>query len=212
MKTLLTLSLGASLLALVSLSGCGAASSLINQVIPDIDNLAALDGTSIEATVGTSRATISSSVTKTSTFPDRDLPQKASLKRIKLRQSLNQRVSLTFPSGVTPPSSFTLKNLVLAVKLSDDDSRSAESSASISGPLVFNREGTSNVYAISAPVELNNITFEGATFLAVRDIVTTAPSPNTATARFSLDAEDTELPRGTILKFSLENGKAKVEI
>ena len=213
MKTLSTLFLGASALALVSLSGCGAVSSVVNTVIPEIDDLAALDGTSVDATVGSGRAVISANVTKTSTFPDRDLPEQARIKRLKLRQSLNRRVAVTFPSGAVPPASFTLKNLALTVKLSDGgDARSAESSASIAGPLVYTREGTSNVYALSTPVEVSGITFDGARFTAIRDIVTTAPSPNTVAARFSLDAEDTELPRGTVIRFALENGKAKVEI
>ena len=210
MENLKLFALGAS--ALVALSGCGAA-SLVNSVIPEIDDLAALNGTSVEATVGSSRAVISASVTKTSTFPDRDLPQKNVLKRLKLRQSLNQRVTVTFASGVTPPATFTLKNLALNVKLSDSDgARSVESSASVAGPLTFAREGKTSVYTLSGPVEVSNIAFDGAKFTAIRDIITTAPSPNAVTARFSLDAEDTELPRGTILKFGLENGKAKVEI
>lgn len=211
MKYFKLFTLGAGVVALVALSGCGAA-SLVNTVIPEIDDLAALDGTSVEATVGSSRAVISASVTKTSTFPDRDLPQKNVLKRLKLRQSLNQRVTVTFASGVTPPATFTLKNLALNVRLSDSDARSVESSASVAGPLTFTREGSTKVYSLSGPVEVSGITFDGAKFTAIRDIITTMPSPNTATARFSLDAEDTELPSGTVLKFGLENGKAKVEI
>ena len=212
MKNFKFFTLGASALALVALSGCGAA-SLVNSVIPEIDDLAALNGTSVEATVGSSRAVISATVTKTSTFPDRDLPQKNVLKRLKLRQSLNQRVSVTFASGVTPPATFTLKNLALNVKLSDGDgARSVESSASVAGPLTFAREGKTSVYTLSGPVEVSNIAFDGAKFTAIRDIITTAPSPNAVTARFSLDAEDTELPRGTVIRFALENGKAKVEI
>lgn len=212
MKTLSPLFLGASALALVSLSGCGAVSSVVNSVIPEIDNLAALDGTNVEATVGSGRAVISASVTKTSTFPDRDLPENNRIKRLKLRQSLNQRVAVTFPDGVTPPASFTLKNLTLTVKLSDSDSRSAEATASVAGLLVYTREGTSTVYVNATPVEVSGVTFDGAKFTAIRDIITTAPSPNSVTARFSLDAEDTELPRGTVLRFGLEGGKAKVEI
>jgi hypothetical protein len=202
--------IGAGLL--VSLSGCGAVSSIVNTVIPEIKNLAALDGKSVDATVGSGRAVISASVTKTATFRDRNLPQVARLRRVKLRQGVNQRVVATFPPDFAPPPTFTLKNLSLTVRFSDSETRVAEATASVAGPLVFVRDGDTSTYSLTTPVEVKGLTFDGAEFATIRDIITTEPGPNSVTARFSLDADDTELPRGTVLKLSLEGGRAKVEI
>ncbi|MGC4042398.1 MAG: hypothetical protein QM758_01185 [Armatimonas sp.] len=199
---------GAAAVATFALSGCGA----VNSLIPDIDNLAALDGTTVDTTVGTGRAVISGNVSKTATFADRDLPQKSKLRRLKLRQSLNEKVTVTMPEGKPFPATFTLRNLELRIRVSDSETRAVETSASLAGPLTYTREGSTNVYALSAPVEISNITFDGSDFSTLRDIITTAPSPNTVVARFSLDAEDTELPSGTVLRFALQGGKAKVEL
>ncbi len=195
-----------------ALSGCGAASSLVNSVIPEIDNLAALNDTTVDATVGSGRAVISGNVSKTSTFPDRDLPEQIKLKRLKLRQSLDRQVQVTLPAGAAAPASFTLKNIALSVKLSDSSSRSVETSKSLDGPITFTREAATNVYSVSAPVEVSGVTFDSSKFSTARDIITTAPSPNTVVARVSFDAESTELPNGTVLRFKLVGGKAKVEL
>ena len=211
MKNLFPVFLGA--VALVSLSGCGAVSSVVNSVIPEIDNLAALNDTSVDATVGSGRAVISANVTKTSEFPDRSLPEQVRLKRLKFRQSLDRQVLVTLPSGATAPAAFTLKNIALSVRLSDGDgARSTETSATVPGPVTFTREGSSNVYAITAPLEVSDVTFDKTKFTLARDIITTAPSPNTVSARVSFDAESTELPTGTVLRFKLVGGKAKAEL
>ena len=181
-------------------------------MIPDIDNLAALDGTQIDATVGSGRAVISGNIAKSATFADRDLPQKSSLKRLKLRQSLDSNISIALPTSAVAPASITLTNFALLVKLSDSDSRTAEASATLAGPLTFTRQGTTNIYTRTTPAEISGVTFDGAKFTTVRDIITTAPTPNTVSARLSFDANDSELPSGAVVKFTLVGGKAKVEL
>lgn len=200
-------------IACVALSGCGAVNNAINSVIPEIDNLAQLNGSSVDATVGSGRAVISGNVSRSVTFPDRELPQVTQLRQMRLRQSLDQAVQVNMPSGKSFPASFTLSNIALLIRLSDGEgARVAEASATYAGPVTFTREGTSNVYRTTATVEVSNITFSNTGFSTARDIITTTPSPNTASGRLSFDADDTQLPNGSVLKFTFVNGKAKVEL
>ena len=199
--------------ALIALAGCGAVNNVINSVIPEIDNLAKLDGSTVDATVGTGRAVISGNVSRSVSFPDRDLPQVNQLKVMRLRQSLDQAIQVTMPSGKSFPESFSLSNITLSIRLSDGEgARTAEASASYVGPVTFTRDGSTNTYRSNTTVEVNNIAFAGSGFSTVRDIITTAPTPNAASGRLSFDANDTELPNGTVLKFTFANGKAKVEL
>lgn len=199
--------------ACVALSGCGAVNNAINSAIPEIDNLAQLNGSNVNATVGSGRAVISGNVSRSVTFPDRDLPQVSQLKTLRLRQSLDQAIQVDMPSGASYPAAFTLSNITLQIRLSDGDgSRFTESSATYAGPVTFTRDGTTNIYRTTATVEVSNITFSGSGFSSARDIITTAPSSNSASGRLSFDADDTQLPNGTVLKFTFANGKAKVEL
>ena len=86
--------------ACVALSGCGAVNNAINSAIPEIDNLAQLNGANVDATVGSGRAVISGNVSRSVTFPDRDLPQVSQniadprlqgLKHLRVRQGLERR-------------------------------------------------------------------------------------------------------------------------
>lgn len=189
-----------------TLSGCGA----VNSLIPEIDDLARLNGTTVEATVGSGRALISGNVSRAVSFADRDLPQVSQLRRLKLRQSIDGALEVSVP-GNSYPASFSLSNIGLQVRLTDG-ARVADASASVAGPITFTREGTTNIYRTSGPVEISNLTYSNATFSTARDIITTAPSPNSASGRLSFDTDDTQLPSGSVLKFTFVNGKARVEL
>jgi hypothetical protein len=201
------------LLGLLALSGCGAVNSAINSVIPEIDNLVRLDDSTADAVVGSGRAVISGNVNKSITFDDRTLPQSTSLKRMRLRQSLDQDIQVTPAGDAALPVSFTLKNITLSIRLGETSgNRVAEASASFAGPVTFTRQAGTSVYRTATPVEVSNITFDTTNFNAARDIITSAPSPNTAAGRLSFDAESTELPSGTSLRFKFTGGKAKLEL
>jgi hypothetical protein len=198
--------------ACVALSGCGAVNSAINSVIPEVDNLVKLNGATVDATVGSGRAVISGNVSKSAEFGDTELPQVSQLKTMRLRQSLDSAIQVTMPSGKSFPASFSLSNVALRIRLSDSDARAAEASATFSGPVTYTRDGTTSTYRTTTPVEVANITFSNTTFSTARDIITTAPSPNSASGRLSFDTDDTQLPNGSVLRFTFVNGKAKVEL
>ncbi len=174
--------------------------------------MANLNGQIAEAVIGSGRATISGSVSATANFNDQTLEQVNKLNQLILRQSLSN-ATVTMPGGATAPTTFSLRNITLKVTLSDTDgARSVDASASVAGPVTFTRQGTTNTYIPAAKVEISNINFSGTNFSTVIGIVTTAPSPNTATGKLSLDADDTELPAGTKISFTLVDGKAKPKI
>lgn len=205
----------AATLSIPALSGCGAVSSAVNSTIPEINNIASLDNTEVDAVIGSGRAVISSNFERSVTFADRELPQRSKLRRLKLRQSIDPAVSVTLPNRAIMPESFQLSNIALSVTLTDGTGttlRTASASSSVTGPITFTRVGTSIVYRASGPVEVSNITFEATNFSTARDIITTTPTPNTVDAKLSFDADDTQLPRGTILRFKFINGVGKVEI
>lgn len=195
-----------------TLSGCGAVNSAINSIIPEIDDLVKLNGKSIEATVGTGRAVLSGNVGKSGPLDDTELPQADKLKSMKLRQSLAQNVTVTMPGSAAFPASFKLSNITLKITLSDSQG-TAEASATLAGPVTFTRQGTTSTYqASTTAVEISNIAFTSTNFEMVRNIITMPPSPNTAAAKLSFDADDTELPSGSKLTFTFSGGKAKVEL
>lgn len=200
-------------LAALALAGCGAVNNAINSVIPEIDNLVRLDDTTVDAVVGSGRAVISGNISRSVTFDDRTLPEQGKLRRLRLRQSIDQDIQVTVPGGASLPASFTLSNVALNVRLTETGSaRVAESTATYSGSVTFTRQGTSAVYRSAGGFEISNITFDSTGFNTVRDIITTAPSPNTVAARLSFDTDDTQLPSGSTLRFKFVSGKAKVEL
>ena len=195
--------------ACVAMSGCGA----VNSLIPEVDNLVGLNGSTVDATVGSGRALISGNINRTVTLPDTALDQLSKLKRIRLRQSLAPSITVKVPTGKTSPASFVLSNIALQVRLSESGSaRVAQASGTYAGPVTFTRDGVSNSYTTTATVEVRDIVYSNDAFTNARDIITTAPSPNTAEGRLSFDADDTQLPSGTLLSFTFANGKAKVEL
>ncbi|WP_309714553.1 hypothetical protein [Armatimonas sp.] len=198
--------------ACVALSGCGAVNNVINSVIPEVDNLVKLNGTTVDATVGSGRAVISGNVSKSAEFGDTELPQVSQLRTMRLRQSLDTAIQVTMPSGKSLPASFSLSNIALRIRLSDSDARASEASATFAGPVTYTRDGTTSTYRTTTPVEVGNITFSNTAFSTARDIITTAPSPNSANGRLSFDTDDTQLPNGTVLRFTFVEGKAKVEL
>ncbi len=199
-------------LSVLVLSGCGAVNSAINSVIPEVNNMANLNGQIVETVIGSGRATISGSVSATANFNDQTLEQVSKLNALILKQSLSD-ATVTMPGSAAAPTTFSLRNITLKVTLSDGEgARSVDASATVAGPVTFTRQGSTNTYVPTAKVEISNIKFSGETFSTVIGIVTGAPSPNTATGKLSLDADDTELPAGTKISFTLVDGKAKPQI
>ena len=202
-------------LACITLSGCGAVNDAINSAIPEIDNLANLNGTKAQAACGSGRALISGNISKSASFADRALEQVDKLKKMRCRQSLDTDIQVAMPAEKAFPASFTLSNITLQITLSDgtgSTARTTSASATFAGPVTYTRVGTTDIYRTTATVEVSNITFSDINFNTARSIITTAPTPNTAQGRLSFDADDTQLPNGTKLTFTFINGKAKVEL
>jgi hypothetical protein len=203
---LLVCALAASLLG-----GCGAVTNAVNSAIPEIDNVLALDGVAIDSTVGgLTRAPIVGGFDQVVEFADRELPQKDRLRFVRIRQSLDKQVQVSVPTGATLPAAFTVRNVTLRVSLTDG-ARSVSGEATIAGPLTYTRTGVSSTYVTEGDVT-PEISFTSENFATFREIVTTAPTPNTATARLRFDAEDTELPAGSRVRVTLVDGKARVGI
>jgi hypothetical protein len=211
--------MGGVVLALLSVTlvttGCGGAKSLVNNNIPEVDNLLKLNDSEIDSSVGgITRAVIVGGLDKTATFDDRDLQEKSRLNFARIRQGLHQSVRVTVGEGVALPASFTLSNIVLETSLSDGEGASKRlvtGTATAVGPVVYTRVGVTNEYATTSVVE-PEISFSSQPFKTFRDIVTTAPSPNTVTAKLRFDADDTQLPNGSKIRFRFVGGKAKIGI
>jgi hypothetical protein len=183
----------------------------VNNAIPEIDNVLALDGVAIDSTVGgLTRAPIIGGFDRVVEFADRELPQKDRLRFVRLRQSLDKQVQVSVPDGATLPAAFTVRNITLRVSLTDG-ARSVSGEATVAGPLTYTRSGASSTYVTEGDIT-PEISFTSGDFATFREIVTTTPTPNTATARLRFDAEDTELPAGSRVRMTLVGGKARVGI
>lgn len=196
--------------SLLLLSGCGAANNAINNNIPAVDNLLSLNGQSTDATVGAGRAVVSGSGTKEVPFNDRSLSQGSKLKFVKFDQNLASTVTLAVPPGAALPAQFTLSNITLTLTARDDAPRSVSVSNSVSGPITFVQvAGSPNQYQASATIGFSTFEIKD-NFPTFYSIVTSAPSPNFASGKVSFDADDTQLPVGSVLTFQMIDGKAKI--
>jgi hypothetical protein len=199
----------------LAMTGCGGAKSLINNAIPEVDNLLKLNDSEIDTNVGgVTRAVIVGGLDKSHTFPDRDLPEGNRLNFVRLRQGLHQNVRVTVPEGAPLPATFTLSNITLETQVSDmegDVKRGVEGNATITGPVIFTQVGSSNDYATTSVME-PEIGFSADPFRTFRAIVTTAPNPNSVNVKLRFDADDTQLPTGSVIRFKFVGGKAKVGI
>jgi hypothetical protein len=209
----ITLIAATTALAAVALSGCGAAKSLVNNNLPTVNNLLPLDTQTVAATLGSGRAAISGHAQATVSFADKSIPSASSLSSVTINQPLSTTVTVALPEGATAPQTFTLRNLALQVSVSDGDGTNAvTATGTIAGPLVYTKvSGSSTQYTATAPPSAN-LTFGGGTLDSLVGIITGAPSPNIARARLSVDADDTELPAGTVLSFVLGASSATLRI
>jgi hypothetical protein len=203
----------------VIITGCGAAKTVVNNNIPEVDNLLKLNDSEIDSSVGgVTRAVIVGGLDKTQTFPDTDLPEANRINFVRLRQGLNQNVRVTVPEGATLPASFTLSNITLETQVSDMEEdvqrvtkRVSAGSARVAGPVVFTKVGATNNYTTNSVME-PEMSLSANLFKTFRAIVTTAPSPNTVVVKLRFDADDTQLPAGSVIRFKFVGGKAKVGI
>ena len=198
----------------VLLTGCGAAKSVVNSNIPAIDDPLHLNGASIVAPVTGNRAPISGSISVTVTFPDRaKFAQQGELTFVKLEQAFEDTAQVAVPPGVALPGSFSLSNITLGLSVSDGNgSRTAGVQGNYSGPVTYTRTGQTDQYVASKPVGYSELKLDGDGFRAFRDILTSEPTPNTATAHLSFDTDDTALPKGSVITLKLKNGKARIGI
>ncbi|WP_309707190.1 hypothetical protein [Armatimonas sp.] len=197
------------------LVGCGAAKSIINNNIPAVANLLKLDEQTLVAIMGEGRAVISGNKSVTVSFPNQSISQASSLASLAFYQSLSPQIIVTVPSGATMPADFPLSNLTLQLTIREgagSPTQVVNLSATVAGPVTFTRTSpTSNVYAATEPVVFtNNAT--GTSLQQVLAIVTGGADPNAVDAKLSVDSDDTKLPSGSTLTFSLYNGSAKPKL
>jgi hypothetical protein len=196
--------------------GCSAGNSLVNNNIPPVDNLLGVNDKSVIATVNGSRATISGNANGSVTFDDRSLPQKNLLHFVKFTQGIDDNLQVTVPASATLPDSFQLRNITLALTVSDgagSSLRTASAQGTVAGPITYvHVTGTDQYTAANNHLSFSDIEISGSSFSAFRDIVTSAPSPNTATARLSFDTDDQSLPNGSTISFTFRSGQARVGI
>lgn len=200
---------GAALLS----AGCGAATNAINSSIPPVTNLLNLDGQTVSATVNGSRAAISGNGAAQVEFGDRSLPQADRLNFVRFGQGLERTVTVAVPDGVSLPGSFALSNIALSFSVSDAAPRNVSASGTVAGPITFVRVGTTNQYqAATGDITFSDIQIGGGNFDTFLNIVTSAPTPNSASGRVSFDTDTDQLPAGTVLTFTFVNGQARVGI
>ena len=206
-----------ALIALVALSGCGGG----GMGLESFSNLLALDGGEL---VGISRAASTGAITTeqshTRTFEDRTIggrpggigggpggPPRGTT-RWNVAQGMARAVKVSVPEGATLPASFTLSNIEMSMRITDGE-RVAEQKTTIAGPVTLTRSGETNAYTASTELTPEASFTEGS-FETLHAIITTAPSPNTATATLRYDAS-AELPAGAKLRFGLERGHARMQ-
>ncbi|MDX1932361.1 MAG: hypothetical protein SFU56_07135 [Capsulimonadales bacterium] len=204
----------------LTLVGCGAAKSLINNNLPTVSNALQLDGQSVTGTVNGSRATISGNGTKEFSFANTTINQAGSLAEIKHSQKLTRSVTVTVPTGETLPTSFQLRNIALAMVLSDRqtntggdlEERTFAATLTVGSTVTFSRTGSDNTYtAINAPA-FGDLVISGDRLTQFRNIVTGGGSPNQVGLRLSFDTDDFTLPNGSTITFTFTEGKATVKI
>lgn len=201
--------------AVLPLMGCGSAKSIINDNIPAIPDMLKLDGQPLVATMGEGRAVISGHRSVTVNFPNTSVSQANQLASMVFAQSLEHEVTVTVPAGKALPTSFPVSNLTLGLVIAEGIGTTANQvdlSATVAGPVTFSRiSPTSNVYAAEGPVAFST-TVTGAALLRALTIITGGPSPNAATARLSVDTDDTKLPSGSTVTFRFYDGSVKPKI
>ena len=215
------------LIALMALSGCGGAGAGLES----FSNLLSLDGGEL---VGISRAASTGAVTTeqthTRTFEDRTIGGRpggalggpggrpggiggpggppSGTTRWNVGQGVARAVRVSVPEGATLPASFTLSNIEMSMRVTDGE-RVAERTSTIAGPVTLTRVGETSAYTTSTELTPEASFTEGS-FETLHAILTTAPSPNTATATLRYDAS-AELPAGAKLRFGLERGHARMQ-
>lgn len=193
-----------------AVSGCGGAGGAVS-----VANLLNLDGGEL---VGISRTAEVGVPTGEQTFErifeDRSLGGRPGSGgrpgregRWRIGQGIARLVRVSVPEGVSFPTTFTLRDITLSLRIGDGD-RVAERTVTIADPVTFTRSGESDVYTAGSALSTDT-TFTEGSFETLHAILTTAPSPNTVTATLRYDAS-TELPAGAALRFAFEHGIAQM--
>jgi hypothetical protein len=126
----------------------------------------------------------------------------------KIGQGVGKSVRVRVAEGVVLPASFSLSNIVMTLRVTDGE-RVAEKSTTIAGPVTYTRSGDSNTYVTESEITPEVVFTEGS-FETLHAILTTPPSPNTATATLRYDASS-ELPTGAKINFGLRGGHARLQ-
>ena len=196
------------------LVGCSAAKSLINGNIPAISNLLKLDGQTLACTMGSGRAVISGHKSVTVSFANQSIDQASQLGKIAFAQSVNASVTVSVPSGATMPTNFPLSNVTLSIVVREGSGSGAISvplTATVAGPVTFTRTGTTNVYTASGPLVFSTDA-TGTSLTQVVAIITGGIDPNSVDANLSVDSDDTKLPSGSVITFTLSDGSGKPQL
>jgi hypothetical protein len=126
----------------------------------------------------------------------------------KMEQGIGKAVRVRVAEGVTLPASFSLSNIVMTLRVTDGE-RVAERSTTVAGPVTYTRSGDSSTYTTQSEITPEVVFTEGS-FETLHAILTTPPSPNTATATLRYDASS-ELPAGAKISFGLRGGHARLQ-
>jgi hypothetical protein len=224
-----------SFVTMIALSGCGGGNTngtASNPMQDTFSNLLGLDGGEV---VGISRAETDAASPTTEQAhsknfedrtlggrPERDggrpmigkdnngrpLPRPREASGWKMGQGVGKSVRVRVAEGVVLPASFSLSNIVMTLRVSDS-ARVAERSTTIVGPVTYTRSGTSNTYTTSSEIA-PEVSFTEGSFETLHAILTTPPSPNTATATLRYDASS-ELPADAKINFALRGGHARLQ-
>jgi hypothetical protein len=126
----------------------------------------------------------------------------------KIGQGIGKAVRVRVAEGVVLPASFSLSNIVMTLRVTDGD-RVAERSTTIVGPVTYTRSAETNTYTTQSEITPEVVFTEGS-FETLHAILTTPPSPNTATATLRYDASS-ELPADAKIGFGLRGGHARLQ-
>lgn len=142
----------------------------------------------------------------TFSFPDQTPVGLADIKSAQVSFNLVPKVTL---AGTGLPTAFTLTTFTVNGTVSDTGSSVALTQVATSGPIHFTQQTDGSYTADAGTFQLAQATKTNDTQLqSLLNIVTAAPTPNTAT--LTLNATSPDLPDGTVLTITFNSTKLTV--
>lgn len=187
------------LAAALTAVGCSGGSGLrydaiISQMIP-------LEGRSFSTQVSGAGAVRIGSGTFSVSFDDRPVTDAARFRTIEVTESLDDDVTLTLPSGASPPASFELRNLDLTqIQVYDTSgTRLMTRRAFAEGPIRFDRVGSTDTYRATSDVRIEFTTpIDGTDLDTLLAVVQQAPADNFCGGHFNYEVSDSVPAESTI--------------